>query len=107
VTATLTEAIENPILVLGAGELGMTVLRSLARRSAQSARITVPLRSSTITSNDPVNQHRIDELRSLGVAFLGGDLAIFSAAQLSGQFATSEPSLAAQASSAELAHRSS
>jgi hypothetical protein len=85
-TANLREATENSILVLGAGELGMAVLRGLARRSAQPARITVLLRCSTIASSEPENRKKIDELRSLGVTFLGSDLAILSAAQLSGQF---------------------
>ncbi len=43
------------ILVLGAGELGLAVLRSLAKRVAlfPSTTLTVLLRPSTITSHDP------------------------------------------------------
>jgi saccharopine dehydrogenase-like NADP-dependent oxidoreductase len=57
-TANLREATENSILVLGAGELGMAVLRGLARRSAQAARITVLLRCSTIASSEPENRKK-------------------------------------------------
>lgn len=43
------------ILVLGAGELGMAMLRALARRTEVEAdlAITVLLRPSTIASNQP------------------------------------------------------
>ena len=63
------------ILVLGAGELGMAVLRGLAGRAARSrgTSLTVLLRPSTIGSPDPVKQRDIAELRSLGVEFLPGD----------------------------------
>ena len=65
------------ILVLGAGELGMAVLRRLAKRAARSSEttITVLLRSSSIHSAAPDKQLDIAELRSLGVNFLPGDLA--------------------------------
>lgn len=76
------------ILVLGAGELGMAVLRSLARRVGQrpGATLTVLLRPSTITSRDPAKQRDITELQSLGVKFLPGDLVESSAAELSTLF---------------------
>ncbi len=76
------------ILVLGAGELGMAVLRGLAGRAARSrgTSLTVLLRPSTICSPDPVKQRDIAELRSLGVEFLPGDLVEGSAADLSALF---------------------
>ena len=66
-----------PILVLGAGELGMPVLRNLARRIDSSPRttITVLLRHSSINPSALSKQRDVNELRSLGVHFLAGDLA--------------------------------
>ena len=42
-------------LVLGAGELGMPVLRNLARRAknVEGARISVLLRASAVASDEP------------------------------------------------------
>jgi hypothetical protein len=76
------------ILVLGAGELGMAVLRNLAGRAAALARttLTVLLRTSTIASHDSGKQREIAELRSLDVEFLPGDLVANSATDLSDQF---------------------
>lgn len=77
------------ILVLGAGELGMAVLRSLAQQAGQvrgSVRIAVLLRHSTIVSDDPGKQRDVAELRSLGIQFLPGDLAEDSAADLADIF---------------------
>jgi uncharacterized protein YbjT (DUF2867 family) len=67
----------NSILVLGAGELGMAMLRSFARRArpASGISIAVLLRPSTIDSHDPAKQKDIAELRSLGVELVAGDLA--------------------------------
>jgi saccharopine dehydrogenase-like NADP-dependent oxidoreductase len=76
------------ILVLGAGELGMAVLRNLARRAAlfPGTTLTVLLRPSTITSHDPSKQRDITELHSLGVKFLAGDLVAASTTDLSDHF---------------------
>ena len=67
----------HSILVLGAGELGMAMLRSLARRADPVSGISVAalLRPSTIDSKDPAKQTNIAELRSLGIELLPGDLA--------------------------------
>ena len=76
----------NNILVLGAGELGMAVLRNLAPRAADSnATITVLLRPSAIDSHDPDKQRDLAELRALGVRILPGDLTA-PAAELSTLF---------------------
>ncbi|WP_437226839.1 aromatic alcohol reductase [Planctomicrobium sp. SH661] len=79
---------KKSILVLGAGELGMAVLRSLSRRAIQRSdgELTVLLRPSTIASNDPAKQRDIAELRSLGVKLLAGDLVKNSEAELAGLF---------------------
>ncbi len=76
------------ILVLGAGELGMAVLRGLAGRTARfsGSTLTVLLRPSTITSHDPSKQRDLAELRSLGVELLPGDLVEGSTAVLSALF---------------------
>lgn len=64
------------ILVLGAGELGMPVIRNLVRRSKYlpNTKITVLLRQSTINSTDIEKKRNIDELKVLGVELLAGDL---------------------------------
>ena len=75
------------ILVLGAGELGMPVLRNLARRAKQvsGTSVTALLRPATIASADAEKQRDIAELRALGVQFLSGDLT-GSTADLSALF---------------------
>jgi hypothetical protein len=63
------------ILVLGAGELGMPVLRNLAKDApSRNVSLSVLLRPSTLDSHDPGKQHDLAELRSLGIAFVSGDL---------------------------------
>ena len=62
----------DSILVLGAGELGLPVLRNLARGDAA---ISVLLRPSALGSDDPGKQRDLAELRALGVDFVLGDLA--------------------------------
>lgn len=76
------------ILVLGAGELGMAVLRNLAARAHQAPgmSVSVLLRPSTIASSDPRKQQDIDELRSLGIELVQGELASGSPAELSAIF---------------------
>jgi hypothetical protein len=78
----------NSILVLGAGELGMAMLRSLARRAtpASGISIAVLLRASTINSHNPAKQKDIAELRSLGIELIPGDLADQSETALSAVF---------------------
>jgi hypothetical protein len=68
---------DTSILVLGAGELGMPVLRNLIRRAdpLSGVSVTVLLRRSSIDSEDPGKRRDVAELRSLGVRFLAGDLA--------------------------------
>ena len=65
------------ILVLGAGELGMAVLRPLAARAVlvPGTDIAVLLRPSSIASSDTAKQKDIAELRSLGIRLVPGDLA--------------------------------
>jgi hypothetical protein len=78
---------DNGILVLGAGELGMAVVRTLVRRTAPAAvPVTVLLRPATIQSTDPVKQKDVAELRSLGVEIVPGDLSEQSGAALAAIF---------------------
>ena len=78
---------DNGILVLGAGELGMAVVRTLVRRTAPAAiPVTVLLRPATIQSTDPVKQKDVEELRSLGVEIVPGDLSDQSGAALAAIF---------------------
>ena len=79
---------KNPsILVLGAGELGMAVLRNLAKHAARfsGTTITVLLRPASIHSPNPDKQQDLAELSSLDINFLPGDLAD-SATELSALF---------------------
>ena len=57
------------ILVLGAGELGMPVLRNLARRAknVDGATISVLLRASALASDEPTKKRDIGEIRDLGI----------------------------------------
>jgi hypothetical protein len=79
---------DKAILVLGAGELGMAVLRNLARHARRPAgfSISVLLRPSAIASGDMAKQKELAELRELGIGFVEGDLARQSRAELTATF---------------------
>ncbi|MFM0042914.1 aromatic alcohol reductase [Paraburkholderia sediminicola] len=79
---------KNSILVLGAGELGMAVLHSLARHTASRPGVSVAalLRSSTIASSDSLKQKDVAELRALNIELVPGDLADQSEASLAAVF---------------------
>ena len=64
------------ILVLGAGELGMPVLRNLARRAKNidGAKISVLLRQSAVESEVPAKQRDISAIRASGIEIVLGDL---------------------------------
>lgn len=64
------------ILVLGAGELGMAVLRHLERRAktVEGAKISVLLRESAVESGAPSKQRDIEEIRAAGIEIVLGDL---------------------------------
>lgn len=71
------------VLVIGAGELGIAVLRSLARHPARGDnKIGVLLRHSTIVSSEPEKKARIRKLLSLNLSFETGDIEKDSAEQL-------------------------
>lgn len=76
------------ILVLGAGELGMPVLRNLARRARDidGARISVLLRGSAVESDAPAKQRDIAEIRDAGIEIVVGDLVTSSIDELGALF---------------------
>ncbi len=76
------------ILVLGAGELGMPVLRNLARRAKKvnGASINVLLRPSAVASDEPAKKRDIREIRALGIEVVVGDLVMSSVDELSSVF---------------------
>ncbi len=82
-------ATSQNILVLGAGELGLPVLRNLARRakSAAGTKISVLLRASAVESSEPAKQRDIAEIRSLGIEIVLGDLVKSSIDELAVVFA--------------------
>ncbi|WP_204725062.1 NmrA family NAD(P)-binding protein [Herbaspirillum huttiense] len=77
------------ILVLGAGELGLPVLRNLARvaERAPGSSISVLLRESTINTEVPAKKAEIDELRALGIRMVAADLVNDTIDQLAEIFA--------------------
>lgn len=77
------------ILVLGAGELGLPVLRNLARRAkaVKEARISVLLRGSAIDSDVAAKQRDVAEIRDLGIEIITGDLVKSSIDDLAAVFA--------------------
>ncbi|RYH29721.1 MAG: aromatic alcohol reductase [Alcaligenaceae bacterium] len=82
-------ATSQNILVLGAGELGMPVLRNLARRSksVDGAKISVLLRASAVESPEPAKKRDITEIRNLGIEIVLGDLVKSSIDELAEVFA--------------------
>jgi hypothetical protein len=76
------------ILVLGAGELGMPVLRNLARRAKNidGAKVSVLLRASAIDSDAIAKQRDISEIRELGIEIVVGDLVKSSVDELASVF---------------------
>lgn len=73
----------NNILVLGAGELGMAVLRELAARPV--ARVTVMLRAAGGDTSERKHQ-TLEELNTLGVDVVAGDAANESEENLAALF---------------------
>lgn len=76
------------ILVIGAGELGLPVLKALSRNEHRQANteVSVLLRPATIATTDPLKRQGFAELRDLGVAVEPGDVAGQPVAQLSAIF---------------------
>ncbi|KAJ5895541.1 hypothetical protein N7495_007232 [Penicillium taxi] len=62
------------ILVIGAGELGYQVLRSLFHHPSQEKSVAVLLRPTSISSTNPSKQKEIEGLRNLGIHLIPGDI---------------------------------
>lgn len=77
------------ILVLGAGELGLPVLRNLAQRAkdVDGAKISVLLRASAVESSTPGKRQDIAEIQGLGIRIVVGDLVKSSIDELAEVFA--------------------
>lgn len=84
-----TQPTPQSILVLGAGELGLPVLRNLAQvaKRAPGSKVSVLLRKSTINTQEPAKKTEIDELCSLGIHMVAADLVNDSIDQLAEVFA--------------------
>ena len=82
-------ATSQNILVLGAGELGLPVIRNLARcaKDVDGAKISVLLRASAVESTEPGKQRDIAEIRDLGIEIVVGDLVKSSIDELAIEFA--------------------
>lgn len=75
--------------MLGAGELGLPVLRNLARRAkdVDGAKISVLLRASAVESSAPGKRRDVQEIRDLGIEVVIGDLVKSSVDELALVFA--------------------
>ncbi|RYP08429.1 hypothetical protein DL765_008784 [Monosporascus sp. GIB2] len=80
----------QPILIVGAGELGTSVLEAIAahpKRDAARSPVSVLLRKSTIESADPAKRASNERLRALGAAELvPGDVVGESEEELADTF---------------------
>ncbi|MGB3764428.1 MAG: aromatic alcohol reductase [Ornithinimicrobium sp.] len=88
-TDTADNSTSRSILIIGAGELGMPVLRNVARRARhmEGASVSALLRPSAVTSSAPAKQRDIAEIRSLGIGIVEGDLVKNSIDELASLFA--------------------
>lgn len=79
---------DKSILVLGAGQLGMAVLRHLARHAerAGGVAVSVLLRPSATVSADLAKRQDQADLRALGIDIVEGDLVAQSGAELAAMF---------------------
>ena len=75
------------ILVIGAGELGDAVLRSLAEHRFRSeTKIAVLMRPSTINSTDEAKRETITNIKALDIEIVAGDVVNGSSEGLSATF---------------------
>lgn len=77
------------VLILGAGELGIQVLRAMSNKAQEhtDVKLSVLLRSKAAHAVSGSRKARLDELRKLGIAVVKGDLQENSADELSELFA--------------------
>lgn len=73
---TQRDSVRQDVLVLGAGQLGMAVLRALApRMRARQASVTALVSPGTVDNPSPQDAKHLAELREMGVDVIGFDLA--------------------------------
>jgi len=85
-TQDMSQAVQA-VLILGAGELGNSILARLARHPSRgSGTITVLLRKSAIRTGDPSKRVMLDGLKTLKIDFLEGDVVDQSTAALAELF---------------------
>ena len=77
------------ILIIGAGELGMPVLRNVVRRAkdVEGSSVSVLLRASAIASTAPDKERDVAEIKNLGVKIVEGDLVKNTVDELASIFA--------------------
>ena len=83
----------SSILVLGAGELGMAVLTSLASHTLSSPthpKISVLLRQATLDSAAPAKQLTVQRLKELNIGFETADVAACATSDLAAIFSRYE-----------------
>ncbi|WP_156333132.1 aromatic alcohol reductase [Pseudomonas sp. NBRC 111119] len=81
---TTISNVKQGILVLGAGELGLAVLRGLAARLTESSGITVLLRQATEECSSADKHHDIQTIRGLGIAVETLDIATATVEEIAG-----------------------
>ncbi|KTB79230.1 aromatic alcohol reductase [Pseudomonas syringae] len=75
--------VKQRILVLGAGELGLAVLRGLAGKAGEhDLRIAVLLRQSAVNTENAAKHLEIEEIRALDIAIETADLVAASVEEL-------------------------
>lgn len=79
--------VSSQILVIGAGELGIQVLRSLVAHPCRTGTMAVLLRPASINSPNPAKQREVDILRDLGLRLVPGDIVQDSEKSLASIFA--------------------
>lgn len=77
---------EDNILVLGAGQLGMAVLRAIAPRLKDSVAVTVVESPSVVASEKPELRSRVNEIKNLGASILPLDLVSAEKSELISEF---------------------
>lgn len=80
----------NTVLILGAGELGIQVIRAMSYKAQQQGRvkISVLLRTEAVNAVSGARKTRLDELMKLGVTVVEGDLEKNDSSELSKIFAS-------------------
>lgn len=64
------------VLILGAGELGLPVIRNMVQKAKNNnTSITVLLRQATIDTEDVEKKKTVDELKALDLTLLAADLS--------------------------------